>query len=250
MIRSVRRRRLLSFSCAIAASSPTVTVRAADASEPVRLREERPFLERYREDNARLIKARTPVDCVFMGDSITERWSTTRHAFFSPNQVGRGISGQTTPEMLLRFRADVVGLRPKVVHIVAGTNDIAGNTGPETPSEIIDNIRSMTEIALANGIRVVLASVPPAARYPWRPSVQPVQLTRELNRMLAAYASDVGAVYVDYYSALADRHGGMLPGLAVGEVHPTDKGYAVMEPEALHAVATAMQSPQQSLCRL
>ncbi len=241
------RRHILGLGCAIAAISPAAAASdAAAPPEPVRLREEQAFLARYRDDNARLKAGRAPVTCVFMGDSITERWLTTRRAFFSAGRVCRGISGQTTPEMLLRFRSDVVELGPAVVHIMAGTNDIAGNTGPATPKDIAANIMSMTEIALANGIRVIIASVLPAARYPWRPGVQPVEPTRELNKILKEYASHIGAVYADYYPDLADAKGGMRPGFAIGDVHPTDMGYQAMEPRARAAIGLAMTLPQQS----
>jgi lysophospholipase L1-like esterase len=145
--------------------------------------------------------------------------------------------------MLLRFRSDVVDLAPAVVHIMAGTNDIAGNTGSATPAEIAANIMSMTEIALANGIRVVIASVPPAARYPWRPGVRAVEPTQALNTLLSQYAARIGAVYADYYPELSDGRGGMRPGFAIGEVHPTDAGYQAMEPIAEAAIEKAMKSP-------
>jgi len=129
-------------------------------------------LGRYGEDNLRLLATRARVDIVFMGDSITEGWKSKRPGFFTPGRVGRGISGQTTPQMLLRFMADVVALKPRAVHIMAGTNDIAGNTGPMTPQMTEDNFRAMSAIARQNCIKVLLASIPPAASFPWRPAVE------------------------------------------------------------------------------
>jgi lysophospholipase L1-like esterase len=241
------RRQILGLGCAIAAGSSAAASDAAVPTEPVRLREEQTFLARYRGDNERLRQEGVSVRCVFMGDSITERWATTRRSFFSPGRVCRGIIGQTTPEMLLRFRRDVVELDPIVVHIMGGTNDIAGNTGPASPREIAANIMSMTEIALANGIRVVIASVLPAAAYPWRPGVRPVEPTRELNAILREYAARIGAVYADYFPHVSDERGGMRPGFAIGEVHPTDAGYQAMEPVAEKAIEQAMKLPLQGL---
>jgi lysophospholipase L1-like esterase len=245
----LHRRTFFRFGCAMGAASLANPAPALAAHEDIRLREEWPFIARYERDNARLIQAGQPIDCVFMGDSITERWQTTHPAFFSPRRICRGIIGQTTAEMLLRFRGDVVALRPRVVHIMAGTNDIAGNTGPMTPDAIRQNLMSMTEIAMANGIRVILASVPPAARYPWRPEVQPVAPTRLLNMMIKLYAGGVGAVYADYYSKLDDGSGGMRPGLAIGDVHPTARGYDIMEPIANAAIKEAMAHSPMSLCK-
>jgi lysophospholipase L1-like esterase len=246
---TLHRRTFFRLGYAFGATAIVNPVATSAAHEEIRLREERPFIARYERDNARLKQAGMPIECVFMGDSITERWFTTHPAFFSPRRICRGISGQTTSEMLLRFRSDVVALRPRVVHIMAGTNDIAGNTGPMTPDAIRQNLMSMTEIAMANGIRVVLGSVPPAARYPWRPEVQPVQATRELNWLIKGYASHIGAAYADYYSKLADDRGGMLAGLAIGDVHPTLRGYDIMEPVANAAIEEAMRYRTTSLCQ-
>lgn len=186
-------------------------------------------LGRYRADNARLIASRARIDLVFMGDSITEGWKAKRPAFFSPGRVCRGISGQTTPQMLLRFMADVVHLKPRAVHIMAGTNDIAGNTGPMTPAMTEDNFRAMTDIARQHGIRVLLASIPPADRFPWRPTVDARGPIAEINAWLRRFARETGAIYVDYHSALADGSGAMKPGLASDGVHPTEAGYDAME---------------------
>jgi len=141
----------------------------------------------------------------------------------------------------VRFEQDVVHLHPEVVIILAGTNDVAGNTGPETPAMIEDNFRAMTDIARRNGIRVVLASITPAARYPWRPGVESVPEIRELNGWLRQYAAQQHLVYLDYYSAMADPDGAMKPGLSSDGVHPTQAGYAVMAPLAEAAIAKALK---------
>jgi len=199
-------------------------------------------LNRFREDNEKLGPARTCEDrVVFMGNSITEGWLTQVPEFFSGRPyINRGISGQTTPQMLIRFRQDVIHLRPKVVAILAGTNDIAGNTGPSTLEMIEDNIYSMTELAQANGIQVVLCSVLPAYDFPWRPGQEPAEKVVELNRRIQAYASKVGAVYCDYFSAMADERNGLPKELSEDGVHPNKAGYAVMAPLVENAIARAL----------
>lgn len=196
-------------------------------------------LGRYRADNERLRASGAKVDVVFLGDSITEGWQAKRPGFFTAGRVCRGIGGQTTPQMLLRMMADVVNLKPRAVHIMAGTNDIAGNTGPMTADMSEDNFRAMSAIARQHRIRVLLASIPPAARFPWRPEVETVPRIAELNAWLRRLAHETGAAYVDYYAALADAAGAMKPGLASDGVHPTEVGYDVMaqvaEP-ALHRI--------------
>jgi len=175
-----------------------------------RLRKDWADLEKYRAANAKLGPP-APGDSrvVFMGDSITENWARMDSKFFESNgYVGRGISGQTTPQMLVRFRPDVIDLKPKVVVILAGTNDIAGNTGPSTPQMIEENLMSMCELAKANGIRIVLASVLPAYDYPWRPGVQPASKIAALNEWIKQYASDTRATYLDFYSAMVDERQG------------------------------------------
>jgi lysophospholipase L1-like esterase len=176
---------------------------------------------------------------VFYGDSITDAWGTNGGTFFPGKPyVNRGISGQTTPQMLVRFRQDVVDLHPDAVTILAGTNDIAGNTGPSTLVMIEDNFRSMTEIAKANGIRVILASVLPVAKYPWRPEVaNPAGKIEDLNAWLKSYCAQEKLTYLDYWTAMADKDGGMKPGLSEEGVHPNAAGYAVMEPLAEAAIA-------------
>ena len=200
-----------------------------------------PNLQKYRDANAAL-GAPAPGErrVVFMGNSITEAWAKYfPQEFASKPYIGRGISGQTTPQMLIRFRQDVVALKPAVVVILAGTNDIAGNTGPSTLEMIEDNIASMTEIARANGIRVVLCSVTPVWDYPWRKGLEPAPKIIALNAWLKAYASRVHAVYADFHSAMADDRGGMRDGLSSDGVHPTEAGYRVMVPIVEAAIEAA-----------
>jgi acyl-CoA thioesterase I len=198
-------------------------------------------LGRYRDEDARLAPpARGEARVVFMGDSITDLWSKRGGFFPGRPYVNRGISGQTTPQMLVRFRQDVIALRPRVVVILAGTNDIAGNTGPETPEMIEDNLASMADLAGANGIRVVLASVTPAFDYPWRMGLGPAPKIAALNVWLKGFSASHGHVYLDYYDALVDGRGGMRPEYSEDGVHPNAAGYAVMAPLAEAAVARAL----------
>ena len=187
-----------------------------------------PQLGKYRDDNARQIASHAPVDVVFMGDSITEGWKDKRPGFFTSGRIDRGISGQTTPQMVLRMMADVVALKPRYVHIMAATNDVAGNTGKITLAQTFDNFRMMTAIAQANRIQVLIASVPPADRFPWRPGLETVKPIREINAWLKSYATSAGATWIDYWPVLADEKGAMKPGMATDGVHPTEQGYDMM----------------------
>lgn len=201
-------------------------------------------LSRYKDANA-IIKAdmKKEARVVFMGNSITEVWVSMRPEFFKENPyIGRGISGQTTPQMLVRFRQDVIDLNPAVVVLLAGTNDIAGNTGPLTLEEILDNIRSMAELAEANGIKVVLCSVLPAFDYPWRPGLKPNEKIPALNALIKIFAESKGFVYLDYFSAMADERNGLPKEYAEDEVHPTEAGYKVMEPLVKSAIQTVLNS--------
>lgn len=183
---------------------------------------------------------------VFLGDSITEGWSDASPDFFADRgYVERGISGQTTPQMLTRFRADVVNLEPKAVVILAGTNDIAGNSGPATNQMIEDNLASMAEIAAANDIRVILASILPAYDYPWNPGLQPAGRIAAINAWLRNYAEDNDHIYLDYYSALVDDRGGMQERYTTDGVHVTAEGYAVMEELAELAIDEALERPRR-----
>lgn len=208
----------------------------ADALQPPRLLTDWAWLARYREDNARLIAAGTRINAVFLGDSITEGWANTDPEFFSNGNVGRGISGQTTPQLLVRMHADVIALRPRVVHIMAGTNDIAHNTGPMTAEDSHNNIMAMCEIARAHRIRIVLGSVPPASQYWWNPAARPKSEALALNEWLRRYAKSIGAAYADYATAMVDGEGKVQRSLAQDEVHPTAQGFAVMRSIAESAI--------------
>jgi acyl-CoA thioesterase-1 len=183
---------------------------------------------RYRAANQSL-PTHSSTRIVFMGDSITEGWKESRPEFFRGDRVDRGISGQTTSQMLGRFYADVIALHPAVVHILAGTNDIAGNGGPTTLDGIENNIRSMVELAQAHRIKVVLGTVLPAARYDWRPEIDPVPSIRALNVWIRSYAQSRGITLVDYYALLDDGHHGLALSDSGDGVHPTPAGYAKME---------------------
>jgi lysophospholipase L1-like esterase len=183
-----------------------------------------------------------------MGESITEGWVNLSGDFFLPGRIGRGISGQTTPQMLARFRQDVIDLHPEVVQIMAGTNDIAGNTGPMTPEETQENIRSMVELAHAHGIRVIIASIPPADHFPWKPGLDVADKVVAMNAWLKAYAARAGCTYADYWSALKGNGLGMREGLSSDGVHPTAAGYQVMAPVAEAAIkqALATRAPRKT----
>jgi lysophospholipase L1-like esterase len=200
-------------------------------------------LHRFAAENAALAPAAPGENrVVFMGNSITEAWAKAFPTQFAGKPyIGRGISGQTTPQMLIRFRQDVVALRPKVVVILGGTNDIAGNTGPSTLEMIEDNLASMTEIAKANNIRVVLASVLPVYDYSWKKGLEPAPKIVALNAWIKAYAARVGAVYVDFHSAMKDERDGMRAELANDGVHPNPAGYAIMGPLVEQAIADALK---------
>jgi lysophospholipase L1-like esterase len=202
-----------------------------------------PNLNRYQNENTIL----KPIEAgqkriVFMGDSITEFWSTVDSEYFSGKPyVNRGISGQTTPQMLLRFRADVIALKPNAVVILAGINDIAGNTGPMTIEMIRDNIFSMIELAKANHIKVILCSVLPAYDFPWKPNQEPIAKIKALNEILQNYAVANNIVYVDYYSAMVDERKGLKADYSNDGVHPNKTGYQVMAPLADKAIALVLK---------
>jgi lysophospholipase L1-like esterase len=199
-------------------------------------------LARFKEANAQLTSpAKGEKRVVFMGNSITEGWIRTSPDFFSGKAyVNRGISGQTTPQMLVRFRPDVINLKPAVVVILAGTNDIAGNTGPSTLEMIMDNLISMAELAKANNIKVVLSSVLPAFDYPWKPGLEPAPKIIKLNEMIKNYADSHEIVYLDYFSAMADERNGLSKENSGDGVHPNKAGYQIMEPLAEAAIKKAL----------
>ena len=215
----------------------------AQAAEE-RLRNDWAWLQKYREANAALPPPAPGENrVVFMGNSITEGWARFFDTQFAGKPyIGRGISGQTTPQMLVRFRQDVIDLQPKVVVILAGVNDIAGNTGPATLEMIQDNLQSMTELARANGIRVVLASVLPAADFPWRPGQQPAPKIVALNQWIRDYAAKNGLVYLDFHSAMVDERQGLPLKYSADGVHPNEAGYRVMAPLAEKAIAAALSA--------
>jgi lysophospholipase L1-like esterase len=180
---------------------------------------------------------------VFMGNSITEGWSQFCPKFFEGKPyINRGISGQTTPQMLLRFRQDVINLQPKIVIILAGTNDIAGNTGPSTLEMIMDNIISMMELARANNISVILSSVLPAFDYPWKAGQNPNEKIPALNDMIKRYSKQNSIIYLDYFSAMTNGNNGLKPELTYDGVHPNKAGYEVMSPLAEEAISKALET--------
>jgi lysophospholipase L1-like esterase len=189
-------------------------------------------LARYKDDNTVILNSKKKVDVVFMGNSITEGWVKSHPEFFSENNyTGRGISGQTTSQMLLRFQNDVIALKPRLVVINAGTNDIAENTGIYNPDFTFNNIKAMADIAKSNGIKVIIASVLPAAAFPWRKEITDApQKVDALNSKLKQYAQSSKLIFADYNTAMRDAKGGMREDLAKDGIHPTPAGYALMEP--------------------
>ena len=210
-----------------------------------------PALARYREDNQKTAPpAKNEQRVVFMGDSITDSWDDPKYGGFFPGKpyIDRGISGQTTPQMLVRFRPDVIDLKPKVVVILAGTNDLAGNTGPTTIQAIEGNLMSMAELATAHGIRVVFASVLPVSDYEMRDGKPIVQTVRRppdqilaLNKWLKEYAATGRYGYLDYFSAMVDEKGFLKNELSDDGLHPNAQGYVVMAPLAEAAIATSLK---------
>lgn len=200
-------------------------------------------LGRYREDNARLIESKSSENnVVFIGNSITDSWPSYMPEFFQENHyIGRGISGQTTPQMLVRFRPDVIALSPAAVVILAGTNDIAENTGRATIEEIFGNICSMVELAAANNIKVVLCAVLPAFDYPWRPGLEPAEKIVRLNSLLKDYANKNGHVFLDYHGQMADKKNGLIETYTYDGVHPNDAGYKLMAAMVKEVLSTILK---------
>ena len=199
-------------------------------------------LGHYREANAKVAPlGRLEERVVFLGDSITEFWPGVAPFFPGKPYLNRGIGGQTTPQMLVRFLPDVVNLTPRVVVILAGTNDIAGNTGPFTPEMTEANLASMIELAKVNGIRVVLAAIPPAAAFWWNPQMEPAGAIVAMNARIRLLAARTGCVYLDDWTPLSDARKGMKMQLSDDGVHPNAAGYAVMAPLAAQAIAQALK---------
>ena len=189
-------------------------------------------LKRFQQENSELLLPKANEHrVVFMGNSITEGWLSIRPEFFKNKPyVNRGISGQTTPQMLLRFRQDVIHLKPSTVVLLAGINDIAENTGPSTIEMIANNIISMAELAKANHINVIICSVLPANNFPWREGLKPAEKVRKLNAILQSYSYENKLAYVDYYSAMVNDSNGLKKELGEDGIHPNKNGYLIMEP--------------------
>lgn len=229
-----------------AAANPDLQKVRSDLAKDQKILQDWANLARYRDENAKL---NPPMGgeqrVVFMGDSITDGWGRSQGSKFFPGRpyVNRGISGQTTPQMLIRFRPDVIALQPKAVVILAGTNDIAGNTGPETLDQIEGNLESMAQLAKTNGIRVVLASVMPVCDYikPQTPQRPPDKIVA-LNDWIKNYCARNGCVYLDYYAAMVDEKGMLKQELTYDGLHPNNVGYEVMAPLAQKAIEQALGS--------
>jgi lysophospholipase L1-like esterase len=233
-------------------ADPCADIKAQAARSEARLKDW-PQLARYRDANTKTTAPATTEDrVVFMGDSITDGWQNPKYGGFFPGKpyIDRGIGGQTTPQMLIRFRPDVIALQPKVVVILAGTNDIAGNTGAMTLAAIEDNLTSMFDLAHVNGIRVVFASLLPISDYEKNKDGQPIIQSKQrpptqitsLNAWMKQYSAAHGGIYLDYYSAMADDKGFLKEELSEDGLHPNQKGYDVMAPLAEQAIALALKS--------
>jgi lysophospholipase L1-like esterase len=222
------------------AAAPAAAAQRATTRED-QLKNDWPWLGRFKEANLALgAPAAGETRVVFMGDSITQGWHLDE-SFPGKPYVNRGISGQTSPQMVLRFRQDVIDLKPKAVVILAGTNDIAGNTGPMTLEESEGNVKTMAELATANHIRVVLCSVLPAFDFSWTPGKTPALKIDALNAWIKAYAAEKGYIYVDYHSAMQDERDGLPKRLSEDGVHPNAAGYAIMAPLAQAGIEKALK---------
>ena len=198
-------------------------------------------LKKYKAQNEKIIANQDFPDVVFMGNSITEGWVNAQPDFFKNNNyAGRGIGGQTTPQMLIRFMPDVVNLNPKAVVILAGTNDIAGNTGFSSVDMITNNIQAMAQLAEANNIKVILASILPVYDYPWRPGLEPVQKIAEINTWIKKYTEENKHTYLDLFTPLKDQKEGLPKRYSEDGVHPNLEGYRVMAPLTKKAIQNTL----------
>tara|TARA_B110000438_G_scaffold235987_1_gene232925 strand:- start:145 stop:810 length:666 start_codon:yes stop_codon:yes gene_type:complete len=197
-------------------------------------------ISHYKEANSEILASLgSEKRVVFIGDSITENWGLIKPEFFSENKfINRGIGGQTSPQMLIRFRSDVIQLKPSLILILAGTNDIAGNTGPTTINMIANNIISMNELALSHGISVIISSVLPVYNYNWSNIKEPNQKIVDLNKILSDYAIENNLLYLDYYTSMVDDRPGLKKEFSDDEVHPNKVAYEVMSDLALKAIKT------------
>jgi lysophospholipase L1-like esterase len=213
-------------------------------SVPISRLNDWPNLSRFKEENLKLgLPAVNEKRVVFMGNSITQGWAKYWDVYFGGKPyINRGIGGQTSPQMLVRFRADVILLKPAVVVLLCGANDIAGNTGPSTPEMIENNIASMSELAIANNIKVVLCSILPAYDFPWKPGQSPAERITLLNAWIKNYADIMGFTYVDYYTPLADERKGLKAEYSQDGVHPNNAGYDIMTPLVEKAISQALKS--------
>ena len=197
----------------------------------------------YKADNERIIANQEYPDVVFMGNSITENWAYYHPEFFtSHNYLGRGIGGQTSAHMLVRFQSDVIDLHPKAVVIMAGTNDVAHNDFWVAPEQVVNNVISMCTLARANGIIPIISSITPCTSFRWRTEIKDAgQTIVEINKNLKAYAEANDIVYVDYHSALADEHMGFPLSLSEDGCHPDPDTYYTLEALVLKAIREAMK---------
>ncbi len=212
-------------------------------ADEVRLKNDWADLCRYRAANEALKPGEAKV--VFIGNSITELWRAADPELFTNGVVDRGVSGQTSGQTLLRFYPDVVALHPRVVHIMVGTNDVAGNNGPSRPEDLKNNVRAMVDIAKAHHIAVILASITPASSFSWRKELHPAAQIVALNAWLSDFARQEGLTYADYYRVLVGPDGGMMPGKSRDGVHPLVSGYALMKPLAQAAIAKSMAASKR-----
>ncbi|MES2810645.1 MAG: SGNH/GDSL hydrolase family protein [Bacteroidota bacterium] len=205
-----------------------------------------PGIGRYEKANANTPPpTKGKVRVVYMGDSITDAWINNDSTFFKANNyIDRGISGQTTGQMLIRFRPDVIIHKPDVVVILAGINDIAENNGPSKLEDVMGNIKSMAELARANKIKVVLSSILPAAAFPWKPTIDPKEKVKALNEMIQTYAAENKFIYLDYFTPMTDENRGLPKKWSGDGIHPNLDGYKVMEPLAQSAIAAALKAKQ------